>query len=533
MKHALLALFALEVALFSLSAPVMATPMPEAGPTAAVVPVCNGKYKGGLTPTSDELKEILRQHAAWLTDNSLLPGSQTSVLDPKVANDPRRANLCDADLTRAHLFRADLTSANLTRAHLFRADLGGAYLSSADLSGANLNGADLSGADLVSANLSGAYLTRANLTRATLISVDLTDANLTRAALSSDLTDANLTRADLRFADLTDANLTRANLRFADLTGAHLTSANLRSANLTSADLSGAYLTSAYLGGADLSGAHLTSANLTSANLGLADLSGADLRFADLTSADLSGTEVSKTHLSYTNLTNAVYAPASEPPNLYVAGIKGLATTSAGAGEEIGLVQLRKLLEDAGLRDNVRETTYAIQRGITRDQLSSGWRNPAWYAGVLRTVGLDLTTAYSLHPERALRLILLLGALAIPVYMFAIRRPTAESGIMRVFPAGRLKGTADPANEETEKNQLVHAEAWRKAFGTAAYFSLISAVNIGFEQFTPRDWIQRLQRTEYSLEAVGWVRVLAGAQALISVYLLAMWALTQFGQPFE
>jgi polar amino acid transport system substrate-binding protein len=36
-----------------------------------------------------------------------------------------------------------------------------------------------------------------------------------------------------------------------------------------------------------------------------------------------------------------------------------------------------------------------------------------------------------------------------------------------------------------------------------------------------------LQTREYSLEAVGWVRVIAGAQALLSVYLLAMWVLTQ------
>jgi hypothetical protein len=42
-----------------------------------------------------------------------------------------------------------------------------------------------------------------------------------------------------------------------------------------------------------------------------------------------------------------------------------------------------------------------------------------------------------------------------------------------------------------------------------------------------------LQTREYSLEAVGWVRVVSGAQSLLSVYLLAMWVLTQFGQPFE
>jgi hypothetical protein len=32
---------------------------------------------------------------------------------------------------------------------------------------------------------------------------------------------------------------------------------------------------------------------------------------------------------------------------------------------------------------------------------------------------------------------------------------------------------------------------------------------------------------------VGWVRVVAGAQAVLNLYLLAMWVLTQFGQPFE
>src|SRR5215472_113755 len=229
-----------------------------------------------------------------------------------------------------------------------------------------------------------------------------------------------------------------------------------------------------------------------------------------------------------------IAAPASEPPDPYVAGIKGLATINSARGEEIGLIQLRKLLQDAGLRDRAREATFSIQRNITKDQLSSQFLSPAWIAGILRTVGLEWTTAYGLYPERALRWILLLGAMVTPVYMFAMLRPTAESGIIKVFPAGRFDGTAgDPADEEKPKKQLVHAKSWRDALPAAAYFSLLSAVNIGFEQFTPGDWIRRLQTRVYSLEAVGWVRVVAGVQALLSVYLLAMWVLTQFGQPFE
>jgi len=165
--------------------------------------------------------------------------------------------------------------------------------------------------------------------------------------------------------------------------------------------------------------------------------------------------------------------------------------------------------------------------------LSTRFPSLTWTEGILPIVGFEWTTAYGLHPERAVRWILLLTVIVTPVYMVAIRRPTVDSGIMWILPAGRLDGTSgDPADEDKPKKQLIHTMGSRDALPVAVYFSLISAVNIGFEQFTPGDWIRRLQTREYSLEAVGWVRVVAGVQALLSVYLLAMWVLTQFGQPF-
>jgi hypothetical protein len=60
---------------------------------------CSGKYKGRLTPLSeDELAEILKQHNAWAKDAGPL-----HLNNPKVANDPRRANLCEANLRHALL----------------------------------------------------------------------------------------------------------------------------------------------------------------------------------------------------------------------------------------------------------------------------------------------------------------------------------------------------------------------------------------------------------------------------------------------
>ena len=73
----------------------------------------------------------------------------------------------------------------------------------------------------------------------------------------------------------------------------------------------------------------------------------------------------------------------------------------------------------------------------------------------------------------------------------------------------------EPTVGKDPKVVRVEASTLVDTFRKAAYFSLLSAVNIGFEQLTPGEWICRLQGHDYSLEAVGWVRIVAGAQALL------------------
>ena len=123
--------------------------------------------------TKEELSEIIRLHAKWLSDE---PGGI-------------RANLSRANLSDANLSDANLSYANLRYANLSRANLSDANLSYANLRYANLSRANLSDANLSRAYLSRAYLSGANLSDANLSDANLSDANLSGASGLIDATD--------------------------------------------------------------------------------------------------------------------------------------------------------------------------------------------------------------------------------------------------------------------------------------------------------------------------------------------------------
>jgi hypothetical protein len=201
-------------------------------------------------------------------------------------------------------------------------------------------------------------------------------------------------------------------------------------------------------------------------------------------------------------------------------------------------VQLRDLLQKAGLRDSERQATFAIESGRTRNSIA-GWRhNPgAAVEGVFRKIAFDFTTRYGLHPARALLAIAAVWVLLIPVYAWPIwcqpRRATRASAIYRVLPRDRVELRDD---KPTSDNQAFVERLQARGLATlgwSAYFSLLSAFQIGFREFSVGTWLARAQPYPFALEATGWVRTLSGLQSLLSLYLLAMWLLTYFGRPFQ
>ena len=311
-------------------------------------------------------------------------------------------------------------------------------------------------------------------------------------------------------------------------------SASSLRANLCNADLRGAELNNTNLFGAKLNNADLGGAKLNKANLRWAELNEANLGGTELNNANLGGAELKEAHLAYAQLKEATYAPTSAPPNSHVVGITGLDTVTFPKGAESGLVQLRDLLKKAGLRDLERQATYAIESGKTQHALNTWNDDPINAAeGVFRLITFDLTTAYGLHPSRALTLIGFVWLLLIPAYWDSVWEAKASSGIFQVWSKDRIEtwgGT--PTVNASIYVQRLHAPGL-KGLPWAAYFSLLSAFHIGFREFSVGTWLSRVQSRSYTLQSEGWVRTVSGIQSLLSVFLFAMWALTYFGRPFQ
>jgi uncharacterized protein YjbI with pentapeptide repeats len=444
----------------------------------------------GWKPPPSEFRRILNAHANYT--KTWIEGADKHDFrgPPKSAQAPRtgRANLCNANLK-------DLS------------------LSGLNLAGAQLSGADLAGADLTNTDLRSAELTGANLNGAKLIGAKLNNAVLERARLNRALLGPNHPN-EARRGDVIDRN---------------------RAAKLSNSDLSWAQLSGADLRGADLSGASLFGADLSGAVLIFAQLDSADLNTARLQRADLTKASVTAAHLADADLTDARYAPVSPDCDSFVGGIQGLATVVFDSGMETGLVQLRGLLQKAGLRELERQATYAIETNKTRNAFLDGDDFGSTLEAFFRWAAFDWTTRYGMYPARALKFIFWVWLVLTLVYFYVIHFAPKEStaGIYQVWPSERIETEGNKASLSESSKVTRLQEAPLRALVYAAYFSLLSAFHIGWRDLNVGNWITRIQPREYVLRATGWVRAVSGVQSLLSVYLLAMWALTYFGRPFQ
>jgi uncharacterized protein YjbI with pentapeptide repeats len=472
-----------------------------------------GKLADGTIITEEDLREILRKHEQWVETNG---------------KEGQQANLSGADLRKVNLSEAFLIDADLSKAELQEANLAKAYLQMA-----NLNKADLRGANLNGAKLQAADLTKADLNSADVRAADLSNAKLTNSWWrNADLSNATLDRADLSEADLTKTNLTGVKLNSADLRGATLHGATLFRGEMNFADFSNAKLWAVDLNEADLTGAILKNADMGGAKLRKAALyevvlNNARLERADLSEAYMTGADLSGVNFRVADLSGATFEPLEEtlPQITLVATAKNLHTMKYDDFPQ-GLVRLREEFKKLGLRKQEREITHAIMYTQVEKQIERG-KTLEQARGYIKRVFFDLTCQYGMSPLRPLVLLLLGIPLFSVLYMIALRMERSSGDIWKVWPEDRMH-----KHEGSQDRQRLRVRGlWLLWFGF--YFSILSAFHIGWRDFNVGNWISRLQPREYTFRATGWVRTVSGIQSLISVYMLALFALTYFGRPFD
>jgi hypothetical protein len=293
--------------------------------------------------------------------------------------------------------------------------------------------------------------------------------------------------------------------------------------NFCMADLSYVDLSGAVLYGVDLSGADLSCTILSDAFLGEANLSGAILMDTDLSGADL----------AFADLSGAQFEPLSGKLPLLDSIALAYGLSELTYYRPPALVNLRMQFKDVGYRAQERQITYALKYGETANKLERGFEQSLLDYGQkvvdasFNYLMFGLTTKWGMQPGRALWALLVLIVLFSPAYWWALRKPDAD-GIWRVWNEDRQR--QDLGKNDAERPiQVQGFKAWR----IALFFSVTSSFNIGWRELNVGNWISRLQGYEFTYRATGLIRTVSGAQSLLSVYLVAMWALTYFGRPFE
>ena len=429
----------------------------------------------GWTPRRELLDKIIADHALW---------SQQSRSNR--ANTPGRAVLCNAVI--------------------FNADFRGAKLEESMFSGARMMNARFDDAELHFADFSSAHLMNASFNNSRMQTSNFRNSELHNATFNG----TYMPYTNFRTASLINATFNAVESDNGDDT------TTLWSADYTNADLRNTQFIKAQLRGAKLVNANLDGATLKHANL--------------------RKTVVTGTRFSAVDLTGALYAPVSPPPENNFAGLVGLHTVTFPEGEQTGLVQLRGQLRRSGLRSLEREATFAIENNKVSHKLQAG----AVYekiGALAELVFFGWTVGWGFQPGRAFLILLGFLVLLAPIYSFSIATNRYDlqkrSGIYRIWQRERLEvdqsgiSVRNDIRVERLSGSILRVLLW------GCYFSLLSAFHIGWRDINVGTWLARLQFREFAIRGYGWTRTLSGIQSLTSVYLLAMWILSEFGRPFE
>lgn len=331
------------------------------------------------------------------------------------------------------------------------------------------------------------------------------EADLKKANLKK----ANLTGGYFKKTDLTEANLVRSNFE-----GAYFSKAKLRDANLRRINLQNATIIKS-----DLSNVLLEEANLRGAILENGNLEGAKLIESDITGAKFNGT----------NLAHVVYEPRApgQPDVQCISRAMNLHLMKYDK-DRSGLVSLKSNFQKFGFRSQERDITFALKKRDCELLIESGKLSKI-IEGYSLLVLLEWTSQYGRKPGFPILLMISLLGICYILY-FVVILFGGKGTVWKVLP----KEQRLPNEKRFRPVPVEFARCTiLEVLWYPLYLGLLSAFRIGWRDINVGTWLSMSLPVEYTLVPRRWVKLIAGIQSAVSVYLLALSILTYFGRPFE
>jgi uncharacterized protein YjbI with pentapeptide repeats len=360
------------------------------------------------------------------------------------------------------------------------------------------------------------------------------------------------------YGEVKNANFKNGNFQNATISDVDFAEANFRGANLENADFSELNFYKA-----QFDNAKLINTNLSKTSLGGASFKNSDLSHAIVTEANF----ISKSCGYFFN--KFVCKEDSKILNVNLEGALNLSELYYDSTDinnvPNGVVPIRNTLRNNGFFGESKELTSFLKTGEffgelekISDKESTAEKIFYYILYLLKYLALDYTVDWGADPNNVLFNILpkviLLFFVFYSLILFHCYRKNPEYC--------KLLYVVKPSFDSDEKQKYVEGnytrislfQSMNKGYTPNCYqstsslplslshiifilkhafwFSTLSAFHLGWRDLNVGNWLLRLQSQPFAYREHGVLRSLSGIQSLISLYLIAIWALTSFSSPW-
>lgn len=372
------------------------------------------------------------------------------------------------------------------------------------------------------------------------------------------LRDVNLHGANLRLSNFSSSDAENVKLLRSYLEETSFKRANLKSANFNEAKLNNADLSEANLVGALFLMANLDGANLSKAVFGCSD--DKPSKCTDITQASFYGPSCSYNHQKKDVVCNDEKLVFTN-----LKGAKNIKSLVYDYSDHLNfpstLISLRKYLRESGFESEAREITYVIQKGLDEEDLFdlSKVSTLEILGAYARKFAFDYTVQYGASPSNALVIMLYtliifsfvyFSTLVVQVFyklkfvgdVFLISPKITipdildvqeyEDGIFKIQSLLRVIHKYRDMQPPYGPDRQLELKYYFYICRHAVWFSILSSFHFGWRDLNVGSWLARLQPTLFTYKPTKMFRILSGIQSLVCIYLLAIFVISYFGNPW-